>query len=399
MTFHVYTPIDSTKSEIRILRIQPAKKESDEIQCDLVHSFLDKSPKYEALSYTRGGPAPDPGQYILLSSQRFPVFENLFAALVRLRHTSKPRTIWIDAICINQGEAPEAIREREQQITLMRRIYEQAHQVVIWLGDTGIGERIAMQSLLHSPRGFLSGSKNIDVEKKFGLEKGFRWWRRVWIIQEVALARKAIIMCGPDEASWEAIAQRLQDASDNQTLDIVPDYSTSTSKVRLPHGWERGQNGSRFEFYNHLSGECQETSPLAGQPPAPPQHMDHWRSLPFGWTKAWDNLGNTKFVFNHGGSEPVQVNDPEMELKPGKYLQWHLFLAVRMKIWEVGTTLTGEHISLIMSALEARQTRTKSALRHGRTVRHGLPKLRRNLATRFVGAGESPGIDQQKALF
>jgi len=173
MASSVYTPIDSTKGEIRMLEIQPAKKELKETRCALVHSLLDKSPKYEALSYTWGGPAPEPGKSIKLGSQRFPVFENPFTALVILRHTSKPRIIGIDAICIDQGEDPEAIREREQQITL-RRIYEQALQVVIWLGDTGIGERIAMQSLLHSPRGFLSGSKHIDVEKKFGLEKGFR---------------------------------------------------------------------------------------------------------------------------------------------------------------------------------------------------------------------------------
>jgi len=92
--------------------------------------------------------------------------------------------------------------------------------------------------------------------------------------------------------------------------------------VRLPHGWERRQNGPRFEFYNHLTGKCQEASPLTGQSPAPPQHMDHWCSLPPGWTKAWDNLGNTKFVFNQEGSKTVQADDFELENLPSWVPDW-----------------------------------------------------------------------------
>jgi hypothetical protein len=493
MTYQVYTPVDSTNGEIRILRIQPAKKESDEIQCEFIPSLLNNLPEYEALSYTWGGPAPDPGKFILLNFQRFPIFENLFAALLRLRQTYKPRTIWIDAICINQSMAQEAVREREQQILLMKRIYEQARQVVIWLGDTGIGERIAMQSLANPSGSFSLGTKIWKTERKFGLGKGLKsrmsqglsgewdpkalevgelsqlldrkWWRRVWIVQEVVLARKAVIMCGPDEVPWEAITKRMRDgmygilgqdrnqrakhmeegsviakyafpdaeyitlmalqekwrsktwdrtlynllytfrrfeatvprdriyaflglASDIKTLSIIPDYSSPTSKIftdvaramiiahkhlllfnlkrepvmqrqntqqqsqiyslldqirfldpdglvaegegrpprkgwaRLPHGWERRQDGSRFCFYNHLTKEYQDTSPLADQPPTSPQHMDHWRSLPLGWIKTWDNLGNTQFVFNPDALKSDQPKDTELENLPSWVPDW-----------------------------------------------------------------------------
>ncbi|CAO2649061.1 Nn.00g100100.m01.CDS01 [Neocucurbitaria sp. VM-36] len=174
MTSYVYAPIDSANGEIRILEIQPVKKDTDEIRCEFTFDRLHKLPEFEALSYTWGGPAPDPGKHILLNSQRFPVFENLSAALVRLRHVSKPRTIWIDAICIDQSSTAEAIHKQEQQILLMKRIYEQASQVVIWLGETGQGHRIAMQSLAN-PSGSLSLSTRVwKMERKFGLGKGLK---------------------------------------------------------------------------------------------------------------------------------------------------------------------------------------------------------------------------------
>ncbi len=176
-----------------------------------------------------------------MNFQHFPVFENLFVALLRLRQTSKPRIIWIDAICINQGKNHEAVREREQQLLLMRQIYEQAQQVLIWLGDTGIGERIAMQSLANTGGSLSVRMKVWNTERKFGLGKRLRdrvsqsvsgewdaralevgelaqlldrkWWRRVWIVQELVLAKKAVLLCGLDEVPWDAVKTRMRDGA------------------------------------------------------------------------------------------------------------------------------------------------------------------------------------------
>ena len=75
MDSQIYTPVDSANGEIMILKIQPAKTEADEVKCTFMHTRLAHLPVYEALSYTWGGPAPDPGKSILLNSQRFSVFE------------------------------------------------------------------------------------------------------------------------------------------------------------------------------------------------------------------------------------------------------------------------------------------------------------------------------------
>jgi len=60
------------------------------------------------------------------------VWQNLFRALCRLRQTAtEPRTLWIDALCINHSD----VSERENQVKLMRDIYTRTRNCIIWLGE------------------------------------------------------------------------------------------------------------------------------------------------------------------------------------------------------------------------------------------------------------------------
>lgn len=89
---------------------------------------------YEALSYVwRQEPldpnkAERPPDHILLCLDgqtklvKFPVTWNLAMALRYLRESDDDRTLWIDAICVNQ----EDDIEKGQQVPQMRAIYGQA---------------------------------------------------------------------------------------------------------------------------------------------------------------------------------------------------------------------------------------------------------------------------------
>jgi hypothetical protein len=52
-----------------------------------------------------------------------------------------------------------------------------------------------------------------DLEAIWRLLRGRSWWRRVWIIQEVVLARRAVLLCGADPeaggelVSWEDVSE------------------------------------------------------------------------------------------------------------------------------------------------------------------------------------------------
>lgn len=62
------------------------------------------------------------------------VTENLGAALRDLRKADQPRTLWADAICINQAVDGDESKEKNHQVGMMDEIYRSAYRTVIWLG-------------------------------------------------------------------------------------------------------------------------------------------------------------------------------------------------------------------------------------------------------------------------
>ena len=87
-------------------------------------------PGFEALSYTWGESLHD--EYVEVQDLiRIPITDNLARALRRLRHRTRPRDLWIDAVCVDQKN----LEERSLQVAYMGEIYKRASRVIIWLGD------------------------------------------------------------------------------------------------------------------------------------------------------------------------------------------------------------------------------------------------------------------------
>jgi Heterokaryon incompatibility protein (HET) len=126
--FYQHIPL-RTEQSIRVLKLAPALHRDSSLRCKLVEVSLDKNPKYEALSYVWG--SPQNGCYIECYGLKFRITANAEAALRRLRYRCCPRTLWIDAICINQTSIPE----KNTQLRLMADIYRKARRVIIWLGE------------------------------------------------------------------------------------------------------------------------------------------------------------------------------------------------------------------------------------------------------------------------
>ena len=121
-----------SSTHIRLLRLLPKEKDPNNIRCELFQYPLGDvsglSPLYEALSYVWG--SKENLQSIIVENQSFNITRNLFTALLHMRDDKLPRTIWVDAICIDQEST-----EKERQIALMAEIFARASRVVIWLGD------------------------------------------------------------------------------------------------------------------------------------------------------------------------------------------------------------------------------------------------------------------------
>jgi hypothetical protein len=85
---------------------------------------------YKALSYTWG----DPEDRLVwnVNGHDMLVTRNLHLALTQFSVQYAGQWLWIDAISINQSD--EAKKEREHQVGIMRDIYSQAQEVLVWLG-------------------------------------------------------------------------------------------------------------------------------------------------------------------------------------------------------------------------------------------------------------------------
>ncbi|KAK7183477.1 hypothetical protein DPSP01_008515 [Paraphaeosphaeria sporulosa] len=199
----------------RVLELQPGHTSSP-VQCNLLNAALDDAPNYEALSYCWGDPKDT--QTITCDGRSFPVTRNLHEALVGLRRRSGKRTLWVDALCINQRD----YAERNQQLRLMGQIYRKADRVVAWVGResdvAGIAKNVfeKLRALEERVGGVVILEPDAQHLRALGLPEELwpawsalryffklAWFQRVWVIQEVANASQLDVTCGEIHLPWD----------------------------------------------------------------------------------------------------------------------------------------------------------------------------------------------------
>ncbi|KAK3947016.1 ankyrin repeat-containing domain protein [Pseudoneurospora amorphoporcata] len=199
-----YHNLPLSPNDIRLLRLSPSENEDAAIHCELFCTALDSkgTRPYEALSYVWGSEAKPCS--ISINGCDLPVGENLHAALLHLRDQSIERTIWIDAICINQDDE----EEKGHQVQSMAKIYAKASRVIVWLGKEVAGSDQALEEIRIAAE--LSTLKEIRItaelfarrlDNKAGILTLLQrpWFQRIWVLQEVAAARHTLIKCGSAE--------------------------------------------------------------------------------------------------------------------------------------------------------------------------------------------------------
>lgn len=180
-------------------------------------------PKYEALSYTWGSPLHPETAYIATGtpSSKLSIRKNLASAIRHLRYLDKPRTVWIDALCINQSD----ISERNAQVARMVDIYSLAQRVIAWLGPDSADGSHAMQALDFLGSQALTTVENLVIATPEATERHWDhqtvlayerdtwvaiaqllnrdYFRRLWVIQEIQVAKEVILCCGKSLVSWD----------------------------------------------------------------------------------------------------------------------------------------------------------------------------------------------------
>jgi hypothetical protein len=88
------------------------------------------------------------------------------------------RTIWVDAVCINQ----ENEEEKGHQIQSMARIYGQANRVIVWLGEAADNSDRAVEEIRTAAgRQSTNSSNEKSIQQAILALLQRPWFRRIWV--------------------------------------------------------------------------------------------------------------------------------------------------------------------------------------------------------------------------
>ncbi|KAF4467668.1 Heterokaryon incompatibility [Fusarium albosuccineum] len=239
-----YRPLIQGDREIRLLRFTCAATgpfdDTGPISLELQHVSLNDVISYSAVSYTWGSTAAS--IEIEMNGSPFKITQNLYEALQQFRRDGITSWLWIDAICIEQSND----LEKAWQIMEMREIFGRAKTVYLWLGTGTVESDLAMDFISRvgprakscdatilwkkrsikeetashiEERASREACGNTPSESKLGrfiydllnedallvqspLKAGITnilrrdYWHRIWVIQEVVLAKEPLVVVG-----------------------------------------------------------------------------------------------------------------------------------------------------------------------------------------------------------
>lgn len=217
---------------IRVLDLAPGAWD-EPVNCSLRTVHLDDdNPRYEAISYAWGD--YNDRKPVICNGYAITTTRSLFEALRRFRYVDTKRTLWADALCINQTDDDE----KTSQVRLMSYIYTKAVRVLVWLQHED--DQVVKDSLDAICR-FVSKEDcfvtlggmdeqpqptpdifyrwlDVDVTSinemdssaitdaaidALNLICGSPWFGRGWVVQEVALSTSTSVFWGHGEIGFE----------------------------------------------------------------------------------------------------------------------------------------------------------------------------------------------------
>ena len=253
--------------------------------CFAIASVDDSSINYKALSYVWG--TENCLHPFKLREGFVPVTSSLYGFLLLLQAGRFVGKLWADAICIDQRNMAEKI----QQIPLMTEVYSNASIVFVWLGIATEEEREAIRAipaietaLFKTTPEPLSREHHQDLAR-FGLPpressiwRGLgsvmrnQWFRRVWTLQEVVLAKKVHVWFSGASVQFDYIGY-LQDQLLRKTLtQLLHDPLNASPSGRYTSAHRINRLRVKMEISNPpyvspatLAGYCKDreaTNPL-----------------------------------------------------------------------------------------------------------------------------------------
>ena len=207
----IYQPLQS--GWIRLATLHPGSF-NDPIMINLKPAQLRPQPSqyYEALSYVWGSDRK--AGNITLNGVVISVTQNLVLALQRLRFTDRARynsqipycerwqltldfrTLWVDAIYINQNDTAE----ESHQVELTAMVYKLTDKVLIYLSPSKTPTDRQAMDVIAAVDQPLTAEIACQVSDLIFTNP---WFNRVWVVQEAALAKVAVVILGDKAVRWD----------------------------------------------------------------------------------------------------------------------------------------------------------------------------------------------------
>lgn len=271
---NVYQPLGSANA-IRLLRFTDGN--GPDLRATLVEVSLSDAylVPFMTVSYTWGNTYSD--DRLTLNGRQVPLLQSVAPLLRMLTSNSCPDFdsrhdyLWIDSICIDQAN----LAERASQVKLMRRIYRQASQTLVWLGEQSDDTDRAINFVLvlgQRVRDFRlaarKGPKRIpaDLQDDPGWASLDRlmhnpWWRRVWTLQEFLIPRDLRFYCGSMSMSRQTFRQGMDALELSGTTDIFAKSAMNRRRIRM--WYQRDDSRDKISLVSLMAfcGDYEVTDP------------------------------------------------------------------------------------------------------------------------------------------
>lgn len=269
-------PSINAETQVRLLRVKKMKHGSAlgikrSVECSLESfSFEDLEQTgfhYGALSYFWGrATAEDDVHRIRVDGQDFYIRDNLWNFFICAAKRHKDQLLFIDAICVNQNDKSE----RSHQIQRMKEVYENADCVYTWLGQPSPNQSKnvkALHRLLQPTHKMPIEWLNVEDEAMSGLDTLMArpYWKRLWILQELLLAKDVKVLCGKWSFDWDELAKLLKDVPESKLYPRTKLDWWDATTFKIPETSTLRQNAE-----DHLSGRWQQALRVF-------THRNNWR--------------------------------------------------------------------------------------------------------------------------
>lgn len=258
-TMFQHDRLDNPTQQVRLLRFLYPEIEDSPLHLELTTWSLSGFPQYKAISYTWG---PIEMRTVHVNGHPFEVRTNCYYTLSQVRARHPESFIWVDSICINQLD----VEEKSYQVAMMKDIYVHASLVLVCVGPHENGSELVAQMAADLEDIVLEAAEDEDEDidtldtnvigplyRKHWMQRVEQltpgealtlrralidflerpYWRRVWIVQEVAAAQHELgVLCGCDRITWLGIylllelteAGKSSHAPENLWSDIEPSW-------------------------------------------------------------------------------------------------------------------------------------------------------------------------------